>query len=215
MRSCACCRGKKKKGKCSTVHTFNANLQSFSLKLTHNLPQWKLPLKNTLKTIQEGVVFKEEWLLVNAFIYVKIRRESFRQGVLTEERDALSSGASLKHGPCLLTLKKKIQNFKTKCRRKLLRISYLEQRSKRINSFVGPQKPLLATVKRRKLKWFRHVTRHDGLSKTIIQGNLEGGRHRGQQRKCWMDNIKAWISLPMQDLLTRAPLQKRLKDDLC
>ena len=35
-----------------------------------------------------------------------------------------------------------------------------------------------------------HVTCRDSLSKTILQGTLEGGRRRGRQRKCWMDNIK-------------------------
>ena len=74
----------------------------------------------------------------------------------------------------------------------------------KINFLVGPEKPLLATVKRRKLAWFGHVTRHDSLSKTIFHGTLERGQRRGRQRKCWMDNIKEWISLPMQELLTRA-----------
>ena len=55
---------------------------------------------------------------------------------------------------------------------------------------VVPQEPLSATVKRRKLAWFIHVTRHDSLSKPILQGTLEGWRRRGRQRKCWMDNIK-------------------------
>ena len=31
-----------------------------------------------------------------------------------------------------------------------------------------------STVRRRNLAWFRHVTRQDGLSKTILQGNLGG-----------------------------------------
>ena len=56
----------------------------------------------------------------------------------------------------------------------------------KINFFVGPEEPLLATVVRRKLAWFGHVTHHDRLSKTILLGTLEGGR----QRKCWTDNIK-------------------------
>ncbi|KAH3852769.1 hypothetical protein DPMN_095287 [Dreissena polymorpha] len=34
---------------------------------------------------------------------------------------------------------------------------------------AGPQEPLLATVKRRKLAWFGHVTRHDFLRKTVGQ----------------------------------------------
>ena len=54
----------------------------------------------------------------------------------------------------------------------------------KINFLVSPQEPLLATVKRRKLEWFGHVTRHDSLYKTILQGTLEGGRRLGRQRKC-------------------------------
>ena len=34
---------------------------------------------------------------------------------------------------------------------------------------------LPATVKRRKLAWFGHITRHDSLSKTILRATLEGG----------------------------------------
>ena len=49
---------------------------------------------------------------------------------------------------------------------------------------------------------------HSSLSKTILQGTLDGGRCCGQQRKCWMDNIKEWTSLPMSELLTRAPAEK-------
>ena len=51
----------------------------------------------------------------------------------------------------------------------------------------------------RDLVFWGRVTRHDSLSKTILQGTLEGGRRRGRQRKCWMDNIKDWISLPMPE----------------
>ena len=100
-----------------------------------------------------------------------------------------------KHGSCLLTLTKRIQAFETKCMRKLLRISFLGAQGKRLGAEEA-QLPcwstgtLLATVKRRKLAWFRHVTRHESLSKTIPQGTLEGGRRRGRQRKFWMNNIK-------------------------
>ena len=72
----------------------------------------------------------------------------------------------------------------------------------KINFHVGPQEPLLATVKRQKLARFGHVTLHDNLSKTILYGALEGGRRRGRQRKCWVDNIKERTSLPIPELLT-------------
>ena len=60
-----------------------------------------------------------------------------------------------------------------------------------------------------KLVWFGHVTRHDSLS--ILQNTLEGGRRHGRQRKCLMDNIKEWASLPMTELLTMASRRKDWK----
>ena len=101
---------------------------------------------------------------------------------------------------------KRIQAFETKWLRKLLRISFLEQKTNdwvrsKINSLVGAQEPALATVKRRKLAWFGHVTRHKSLSKTIPQGALEGGRCCSRQRKCLMGNTKEWTFLPMLELL--------------
>ena len=110
--------------------------------------------------------------------------------------------------------------------RKLLRISYLEHKTNdwvwsKINLLVGPQEPLLATVKRRKLAWFGQVTRHDSLSKTILQGTLDSGCRRGRQRKCWTDNIKERTSLTIPVLLMmvsrlknwkRVPANLSLKD---
>ena len=44
---------------------------------------------------------------------------------------------------------------------------------------------LLAIVKRRKLKWFGHVSHLSGLAKTILQGHttLKRGRRQGRQKK--------------------------------
>ena len=91
---------------------------------------------------------------------------------------------------------------------KILDISYKEHKT---NDYVrslmcihvGSQEPLLATIKRRKLIWFGHVTRHDCLCKTIMQGTVEGGRRRGRQRKSWSDNIREWTELEMPELLTK------------
>ena len=35
-----------------------------------------------------------------------------------------------------------------------------------------------------------HISRSSGLAKTILQGEMEGRRRRGRQRKRWEDNIK-------------------------
>ena len=53
--------------------------------------------------------------------------------------------------------------------------------------------PLLTTVGKRKLKWYGHVTRSDGLAKAILLGTIEGKRRRGRQKKKkWTDNIEEW-----------------------
>ena len=64
-----------------------------------------------------------------------------------------------------------------------------------IGNAIGPYEDLLASVKRRKLKWYGHVTRSSELAKTILQGTVQGGRQRGRQRKRWEDNIKEWTCL--------------------
>ena len=60
------------------------------------------------------------------------------------------------------------------------------------------------SVNRRKLKWHGHVTRSSGLAKTILQGTVQGGRHRGRQRKRWEDNIKEWTGFEWNILLRKS-----------
>ena len=71
----------------------------------------------------------------------------------------------------------------------------------RIGNAIGPYEDLLTSVKRRKLKWYGHVTRSSGLAKTILQQTVQGGRRRGRQRKQWEDNIKEWTGLEWNILL--------------
>ena len=44
-------------------------------------------------------------------------------------------------------------------------------------------------VRRQKLKYFGHVTRHDDLEKTIMQGMVAGKRSRGKPRQRWEKDI--------------------------
>jgi len=103
-------------------------------------------------------------------------------------------------------LERRIQAFENKCHRRLLKISYKEHKTnnyvkEEIKKCVGPQEPLLSTIKRRKLMCFGHTTRHNTLAKTILQGTVEGKRRRGRQKKSWVDNIKEWTAQPLQHLL--------------
>ena len=89
---------------------------------------------------------------------------------------------------------KKLQATEMRCFRKLLGISYRDHITNdavrdRIRQAIGPYDDILTTVKKRKLKWFGHVSRSSGLAKTILQGTVQGGRRRGRQKKCWENNI--------------------------
>ena len=77
--------------------------------------------------------------------------------------------------------------------------------------WLGPQNPLLASVKRWKLACSGHVTCYDSLSRTNRQITMEGGWCCSLQRKWWMDNIKERTTLPMPELLTRTSCRKDWK----
>ena len=101
------------------------------------------------------------------------------------------------------------QALEMRCFRKLLGIPYRdhitnEEVKARIGNAIGPYEDLLTTAKRRKLKWYGHVTRSSGLAKTILQGTVQGGRRRGRQRKRWEDNIKEWTGLQWSIILQKA-----------
>jgi len=61
---------------------------------------------------------------------------------------------------------------------------------------------LLDTIKARELAYYGHTTRtqESCLEKEIMQGTMPGARRRGRPRTAWMDNIKTWTGLPMEEL---------------
>ena len=106
-------------------------------------------------------------------------------------------------------IERKIQTVEMRSFRRLLGILYKdhitnEDVRSRIRKAIRPYKELLSTVKRRKLKWYEHVTRASGLAKTVLQGTVRGGRRRGRQRKWWEDNIWDWTGLELSDAVRRA-----------
>ena len=99
--------------------------------------------------------------------------------------------------------------FFAKVSKKLLAISCRdhitsEEVKTRIENATGPYEDLLTSVKRHKLKWYRHTTRSSGLAKTILQGTVQGGRQTGRLKKRWEDNIKEWTGLQWNNILWKA-----------
>ena len=103
---------------------------------------------------------------------------------------------------CTLTaeFQRRIQAMEMRCYHKILRISYKdhvtnEEVRAKIQQAIGPHKDLLTIVKRRKQRWYGHVSCSSGLAKTILQGTVKGGKRQGRQRKRWEDNIRKWTGL--------------------
>ena len=91
----------------------------------------------------------------------------------------------------------------------LLNISYKdhvinEEVRRKIQAAIGEYDELLTLVKKRKLRWFRHVSRASALAKTILQGTMKGKRRRGRQKKRWEDNFKEWTEMDFAGSTTAA-----------
>jgi hypothetical protein len=101
-------------------------------------------------------------------------------------------------------LQRRIQSTEMRCYRKILGIHYTdhitnEEVRRKITNEIGPHEDLITTVKKRKLKWYGHISRTPGLAKTILQGTVRGNRRRGGQRKRWEDNIQEWTGMGLAE----------------
>ena len=100
---------------------------------------------------------------------------------------------------------RRISSFEMKCFRRLLGVTYHDRRTNQsileeINDIIGARMRLANEVKKFKLMWFGHVTRHDVFSKPFLQGSTPGSRPRGRPATSWISNIKSWTGLPLHAL---------------
>ena len=104
---------------------------------------------------------------------------------------------------------RRIQAPEMRCYKRLLNISYKvhvtnEEVRNRIQNATGVHDNLLTMVKKRKLRWYGHISRSSGMAKTILQGTVKGARRRGRQKKRWEDNIEEWTGMGFGDSLRAA-----------
>jgi len=96
----------------------------------------------------------------------------------------------------------RLDAFEMKGLRKILRVSWTTRKT---NDWVlnkaGVKWKLLDTVKARKLAYYRHTMMKQGscLEKEIMQGTMPGARRRGRPHTGWMDNIKTWTGLSVEE----------------
>ena len=114
-------------------------------------------------------------------------------------------------------LEKRKQAFVMRCYRRLLNISYkdhviTEEVRGQMQATIGECDELLSLVKKRKLRWFGHISRYSGLVKTILQGTMKGKRKRGRQEKRWEDTIKEWTGMDLASSTRTAENRARWKE---
>ena len=75
-------------------------------------------------------------------------------------------------------IERRIQTLEMRCYRRLLYISYKddvtnEEVRNRIQNAIGMHYDLLTMVKKRKLRWYGHISSSSGMAKTILQGTVK------------------------------------------
>ena len=80
---------------------------------------------------------------------------------------------------------------------RIKRMSWMEKTDNRILHELGTKCELLGHVRKRKLSYIGHLCTDHGcqITKTVVEGYVEGRRRRGRSRRQYMDNIRQWTKM--------------------
>ena len=98
--------------------------------------------------------------------------------------------------------RQRIDAFKLWCWRRLLRVPWTAGRSNQsILKEINPGISLKGMMLKLKLQYFGHLMRRtDSLEKTLMLGEIEGRRRRGQPRMRWLDDIMNSMDVSLSEL---------------
>ena len=95
----------------------------------------------------------------------------------------------------------RIDAFELWCWRRLLRVSWIARSNQSILKEISPEYSLEGLMLKLKLQHFGHLMqRTDSLEKTLMLGNIDGRRRRGQQRMRWLDGITDVMAMSLSRL---------------
>ena len=96
----------------------------------------------------------------------------------------------------------KADAFKLWCWRRLLRVPQTARRSNQSTlKEINPEYSLEGLILKLKLQYFGHLMcRTDSFEKTLMLGEIEGCRRRGQQRMRWLDGTTNLMDVSLSKL---------------
>ena len=92
---------------------------------------------------------------------------------------------------------RRIEAFELWCWRRLWRVPWTAKRpNQSILKEISPDYSLEGLMLNPKLQYFGHLMqRTDSFEKTLMLGNIEGERRRGQQRMRWLDSTTDSVNM--------------------
>ena len=183
--------------------TITADIETWTI--TADIETWTITADIETWTITADI---EKWT-ITADIETWTITADIETWTITADIETWTITADIEKWTITADIERRIQALKIRCFRKLRGISYRdhitnEEVKTRIGHAIGPYEDLLTSVKRRKLKWYGHVTRSSGLAETVLQGTVQGGGRSGRQRKRWEGDIKEWTGLEWNIILRKA-----------
>ena len=96
----------------------------------------------------------------------------------------------------------RIDAFELWCWRRLLGVPWTARRANQsILKEISPEYSLEGLMLKLKLQYSGHLMpRTDSFEKTLMLGNIEGRRRRGQQRMRWLDSITNSMNMSLSKL---------------